>query len=66
MLARYRAIRRVAWERLAAAAVALLVAAALDGVDALVTLSVVIAVVVVAVGIEATRLREIRASVRTG
>jgi len=66
VLARYRAIRRVAWERLAAATAALLAAATLGGVDALATLGVVIAIVAVAVGIEAARLREIRASVRTG
>lgn len=66
VLARYRAIRRVAWERLAAATAALLAAATLGGVDALATLGVVIAIVAVAVGIEAARLRETRASFRTG
>jgi len=65
VLARYRAIRRIAWERLAAAALALLAAVALDGADALVTLSVAIAVVAVAVGIEATRLRDLRAAAKT-
>jgi hypothetical protein len=35
-------------------------------VDALATLGVVIAIVAVAFGIEAARLREIRASIRTG
>ena len=65
-LMRFRVIRRIAWERLAAAAVALVLAVSLDGTDAIVTLGVVIGVLVLSVGIETARLREIRAEVRTG
>ena len=65
-LMRFRVIRRIAWERLAAAAVALVVAVALDGTDAIVTLGVVILVLVLSVAIETTRLREIRAELRHG
>ncbi len=63
---RFRVIRRIAWERLAAAAVALVLAVSLDGTDAIVTLGVVIGVLVLSVGIETARLREIRAEVRAG
>ena len=63
-LMRFRVIRRVAWERLAAAGVALALAVALDGPDAIVTLGVVIAVLVLSVGLESVRLREFRASLR--
>jgi low temperature requirement protein LtrA len=66
VLARYRVIRRVAWERIAAAAAALVAALTLDGTDALVTLAIVIVILAVAVGVETARLREIRASLRTG
>jgi len=62
---RFRVIRRVAWERLAAAGVALALAVALDGPDAIVTLGVVIAVLVLSVGLESVRLREVRASMRS-
>jgi low temperature requirement protein LtrA len=63
-LMRFRVIRRVAWERLAAAAAALVVAVALDGTDAIVTLGVVIGVVVTSTAIETVRLRELRSEVR--
>jgi low temperature requirement protein LtrA len=66
VLGRLRAIRRVAWERVGAAALALVVAVALDGTDAIVTLSVVTGILVVFIVLETARLREIRASVRTG
>ena len=66
VLARYRVIRRVAWERIAAGVAALLAAATLGGADALVTLAVVLAILVVAVGVEAARLRDLRAAVKTG
>ena len=65
-LMRFRVIRRVAWERLAAAGVALGLAVGLDGTDAVVTLGVVIVVFVVSVAIETARLRGVRAEVRTG
>jgi hypothetical protein len=62
---RFRVVRRVAWERLAAAAVALVLAVALDGPDAIVTLGVVIAVLLLSVALESVRLREFRASIRS-
>jgi low temperature requirement protein LtrA len=65
-LMRYRVIRRIAWERLAAAAVVLVLAVSLEGTDAIVTLGVAIAVLVLSVAVETARLREIRAAVRTG
>jgi low temperature requirement protein LtrA len=65
-LMRFRVIRRVAWERLGAAALALALAVSLDGPDAIVTLGVVIGVVVVSVAVETARLREVRASLRGG
>jgi low temperature requirement protein LtrA len=63
-LMRFRVIRRIAWERLAAAAAALVVAVALDGTDAIVTLAAVILVLVLFVAVETARLREVRAEVR--
>jgi low temperature requirement protein LtrA len=65
-LMRFRVIRRVAWERLGAAALALALAVSLDGPDAIVTLGVVIGVVVVSVAIETARLHDLRASLRGG
>ena len=65
-LMRFRAVRRLAWERLAAAALALVVAVLLDGPDALVTLAVVIAILVVSIGVETMRLHELRAELRVG
>ena len=64
-LMRFRVVRRVAWERLAAAVVALVLAVALDGPDAIVTLGVVIAVLLLSVALESVRLRELRASMRS-
>jgi len=66
VLARLRALRRVSWERLGAAGLALVVAVALDGTDAIVTLSVVTGILVAFIALETARLREIRASVRAG
>jgi hypothetical protein len=65
VLMRFRVVRRVAWERLAAAGAALVLAVALDGTDAIVTLGIVIAVLVLSVGLESVRLREFRASMRS-
>jgi low temperature requirement protein LtrA len=65
-LMRFRVVRRVAWERLAAALVALVLAVALDGTDAVVTLGVVIVVLLLSVAVEAARLREIRTRLRSG
>jgi low temperature requirement protein LtrA len=63
-LMRFRVIRRVAWERLVAAAVALVVAVLLDGADAIVTLGVVIAILAFSIALETARLRELRAELR--
>jgi low temperature requirement protein LtrA len=65
-LIRFRVIRRVAWERLGAAALALTLAVSLDGSDAIVTLGVVIGVVVVSVAVETVRLHDVRATLRGG
>jgi low temperature requirement protein LtrA len=66
VLTRFRVIRRVAWERVAAGVAALAVAVALDGTDAIVTLTVVIAIVVLSVAIETVRLRHVRAEIKAG
>jgi low temperature requirement protein LtrA len=66
VLARFRVIRRIAWERVAAGAAALVVALALDGTDAIVTLAVVIAILIASIAVETARLREIRALVKSG
>jgi low temperature requirement protein LtrA len=63
-LMRFRVVRRIAWERLGAAALALLVALALDGTDAIVTLGVVIVVLLVSVAFETARLHDFRAEIR--
>jgi low temperature requirement protein LtrA len=63
-LMRYRVVRRLAWERIATAVLALVVAVLLDGTDAIVTLGVVIGVLVVSVAVEAARLRGVRAEVK--
>jgi low temperature requirement protein LtrA len=63
-LMRYRVIRRVAWERLAAAGAAVVLALALDGTDAIVTLGVVVALFVASITIETARLRDVRRSLR--
>jgi low temperature requirement protein LtrA len=66
VLARFRVVRRIAWERLAGGVAVLLAAVVLDSVDAVVTLAVAVGVVLAAVALEGIRLREIRASLRTG
>ena len=66
VLARFRVIRRVAWERIGAGVAALLAAVILDGPDALVTLTVVIAILVASIGIETLRLRDVRAGLKAG
>jgi low temperature requirement protein LtrA len=66
VLMRFRVIRRIAWERVAAAALAVVVTVALDGADALVILAAVIAVLALSVVVETVRLRELRATVRAG
>ena len=66
VLARLRAIRRIAWERVTAGVAAVVVAVLLDGTDAIVTLAVVIGILVASIVVETWRLREIRASVKVG
>ena len=51
-LMRFRVVHRVAWERLAAAALSLVVAVVLDGADAIATLGVVIVILVLSVALE--------------
>jgi low temperature requirement protein LtrA len=63
-LMRYRVIRRIAWERLAAGAVAVVVAVTLESADAIVTLGVVVALLVLSVAVETARLRVFRAELR--
>jgi low temperature requirement protein LtrA len=62
--ARYRAIRRIAWERVAGAGVVVAVVAVLRDLDALWLAGFVIAVLVAVLLVEATRLREFRAGLR--
>jgi low temperature requirement protein LtrA len=62
---RYRVVRRVAWERLTAGALALVLAVALDGVDAIFVLGAVVLVLLLSVAVESARLREVRASLRS-
>jgi low temperature requirement protein LtrA len=64
VLARWRVIRRIAWERVAGGAAAIVAAVVLDGPDALVTLAVVLAILAVALAVETLRLREIRAGLK--
>ena len=66
VLARFRVVRRIAWERIAAAALALVSALVLRRTDAIVTLGIVVAILVLSVAVETARLREIRASLRAG
>ena len=61
---RLRGVRSIAWERLAAGGIALVVALALDETDAIVTLGAVIGVVVLSAAIETVRLREVRGAIR--
>lgn len=62
---RYRLIRKLAPERIAAAVVSALAVAFLDSVDAVALLGIVVAALALALAVEAYRLREIRASIRT-
>jgi low temperature requirement protein LtrA len=63
-LMRFRVVRRIAWERLAAAAAAVVIALALDGTDAIVTLGVVVALFATSIAVESARLRDVRRSLR--
>ncbi len=64
VLARFRVLRRIAWERILAGTAAVVVAVLLDGADAIVTLAVVIGILVVSEAVEAARLREVRTELR--
>ena len=66
VLARFRVVRRVAWERVVAGLAAVIVAVLLDGTDAIVTLAVVLGILVASIAVETARLREIRAAVKAG
>jgi low temperature requirement protein LtrA len=65
VLMRLRVVRAVAWERVAAAVAAVALAVALDGVDAIVTLGAVVALLVAAIAVESARLREVRRSLKS-
>ena len=64
-LMRFRVIRRVAWERIAAAAAVVLIAVLLDGTDAIVTLGAVVGFLVASIALESARLREVRRSLKS-
>jgi low temperature requirement protein LtrA len=64
VLVRYRAVRRVAWERLGAALVVVAAVLVLDGADALLLLALTVAVLVAALAVEAVRLRAVRADLK--
>ncbi len=66
VLARFRALRLIAWERMAGAAAAIIVALALDGLAAIALMAIVVAILGAVVALETARLRELRARVRTG
>jgi low temperature requirement protein LtrA len=63
-LMRFRVVRRIAWERLAAAGVAVLLAVLLDGTDAIVTLGIVVAAFAASIAVESARLRDLRRSLK--
>jgi hypothetical protein len=59
VLARYRSIRRIAWERAAGALAALVAALLLNGLSAVALLAIVVVILTLAVGVESVRLREV-------
>jgi low temperature requirement protein LtrA len=65
-LARYRVLRRIAWERVAAATAALVAVAALPDVGGLALLAIVVGCLVAGLVAETIRIREFRAEVRSG
>jgi low temperature requirement protein LtrA len=65
VLARLRAIRRVAWERIGGAVAAAVLCAALTDLAAAALLAVVVAVLAAVYAFEAVRLRELRAQLRS-
>jgi low temperature requirement protein LtrA len=65
VLIRLRVIRRVAWERVAAAIVVGALVVLLDDADAIVLLTLSVVVLVVALAAETFRIREVRARMRS-
>lgn len=63
---RFRLIRQLSPERFAAAAVAVVATLLLTDVSALALLGIVVAALAVALAVEAVRLREVRAAIRSG
>jgi len=66
ILSRYRSIRRIAWERVGGGAAVALAAFLLADIAAAALMAVVVAILALALAVEAARLREVRASVRAG
>jgi low temperature requirement protein LtrA len=62
VLTRYRVIRRIAWERLGAAAAVVAAVLVLDDADALVLLALTVLALVAALAVETIRLRQVRAA----
>jgi len=65
-LARYRVLKRIAWERVAAAVAALTAVFALADAPGLALLATVVACLVAGLVAETVRIREFRAEVRSG
>jgi low temperature requirement protein LtrA len=65
-LGRYRVLRRIAWERLAAGVAAGLAVVVLADLAAAALMAVVVAILALALAVEAVRLRELRTAVRSG
>ena len=65
-LARYRVIRRIAWERVAAATAAIAAVAALPDAPGLGLMAIVVGCLVAGLVAETVRIREFRAEVRAG
>jgi low temperature requirement protein LtrA len=64
VLVRYRAVRRIAWERLGAALFVVAAVLVLDEADALLLLALTVAALVAALAVEAFRLRAVRADLK--
>ena len=65
-LARYRVLKRIAWERVAAATAALAAVAALPDAKGLALMAIVVGCLVAGLVAETVRIREFRAEVRSG
>jgi low temperature requirement protein LtrA len=65
-LARYRIIRHVSWERVGAATAAIVAVAALPDAPSLGLMAIVVGCVVIGLVVEAIRMRDFRAEVRSG